>query len=93
VRLNVDLDAALTVIANGCYRWLASRLHGFEKAAPKQMYRRFIETAGTVAIGEERPTVTLDRRCHNPIVREAALDRDPLPIPWIGRRRLVFTYR
>jgi hypothetical protein len=93
VRLNVDLDAALTVIANGCYRWLASRLRGFEKAAPKQVYRRFIETAGTVAIGEDRLTVTLDRRCHNPIVREAALDRDPLPIPWIGRRRLVFTYR
>jgi hypothetical protein len=93
VRLNVDLDAALTVIANGCYRWLASRLHGFEKAAPKRLYRRFIETAGTVAIGEDRLTVTLDRRCHNPILREAALDRDPMPIPWIGRRRLVFTYR
>jgi hypothetical protein len=93
VRLNVDLDATLTVIANGCYRWLASRLRGFEKAAPKQLYRRFIETAGTVAIGEDRLTVTLDRRCHNPIVREAALDRDPLPIPWIGRRRLVFTCR
>jgi hypothetical protein len=93
VRLNVDLDAALTVIANGCYRWLASRLHGFEKAAPKQLYRRFIETAGTVAIGDDRLTITLDRRCHNPILREAALDGDPLPIPWIGRRRLVFTYR
>jgi len=93
VRLNVDLDAALTVIAHGCYRWLASRLHGFEKAAPKQLYRRFIETAGMVEIGEDRLTVTLDRRCHNPILREAALDRDPLPLPWIGRRRLMFTYR
>jgi hypothetical protein len=93
VRLNVDLDAALTVIANGCYRWLASRLRGFEKAAPKQLYRRFIETAGTVTIGEDQLTVALDRRCHNPIVREAALDRDRLPIPWIGRRRLVFNYR
>jgi hypothetical protein len=93
VRPNVDPDAALTVIANGCYRWLASRLHGFEKAAPKQLYRRFIEAAGMVEIGEERLTVTLDRRCHNPILREAALDCDPLPIPWIGRRRPVFTYR
>ncbi|HKH47413.1 MAG TPA: hypothetical protein VKM72_22375, partial [Thermoanaerobaculia bacterium] len=37
VRLNVDLDAALTVIANGCYRWLASRLNGFTKADPKQL--------------------------------------------------------
>jgi hypothetical protein len=28
VRLNVDLDVALTVIAHGCYRWLAKRLRG-----------------------------------------------------------------
>ncbi len=81
VRLNVDLDAALTVIANGCYRWLASRLNGFEKAAPKQLYRRFIETAGTVTIEDDRLTVALDRRCHNPILREAALDREPAPHP------------
>jgi hypothetical protein len=93
VRLNVDLDAALTVIANGCYRWLASQLKGFEKAAPKQLYRRFIETAGTVRIEEDRLAITLDRRCHNPILREAALDRDPMPIPWIGGRKLVFTCR
>ncbi|MHB1557624.1 MAG: hypothetical protein ACYC61_09105 [Isosphaeraceae bacterium] len=35
VRLNVDLDAALTVIANGCYRWLASRLHGVREGRPE----------------------------------------------------------
>jgi hypothetical protein len=29
VRLNVDLDLALTVIAHGCYRWLATRLPGY----------------------------------------------------------------
>ena len=31
VRLNVDLDVALTVLANGCYRWLAHHLRGFDK--------------------------------------------------------------
>src|SRR5262249_37175796 len=92
VRLNVDLDAALRVIANGCYRWLASRLQGFERAAPKQLYRRFIETAGTVEIGEDRLTVTLDRRCHNPIVREASLDGDPPPLPRSGGRRPGVTH-
>ena len=92
VRLNVDLDAALTVIANGCYRWLATRLHGFEKADPKQLYRRFVETAGAVTIHPDRLTVRFDRRCHNPILREAALDRDPTPIPWLGQRGIEFTY-
>ena len=28
VRLNVDLDTVLTVLANGCFRWLAHQLHG-----------------------------------------------------------------
>ena len=79
VRLNVDLDAALTVIANGCYRWLASRLNGFEKADPKQLYRRFVETAGAVTIQPDRLIVPFDRRSHNPILREAALDRDSPP--------------
>jgi hypothetical protein len=92
VRLNVDLDAALTVIANGCYRWLASRLNGFEKADPKQLYRRFIETTGVVTIQADRIAVRFDRRCHNPILREAALDRDPTPIPWLGERSIRFTY-
>jgi hypothetical protein len=93
VRLNVDLDATLTVIANGCYRWLASRLKGFEKTAPKQLYRRFVETAGTVSLRNDRLIVGFDRRSHNPILREATLDRDSVPIPWLGQRKIEFTYR
>lgn len=93
VRLNVDLDATLTVIANGCYRWLASRLKGFEKSDPKQLYRRFVETAGTVTIQTDRITVSLDRRRHNPNVREAALGPDSLPIAWLGRRKIEFNFR
>src|SRR5439155_11264164 len=44
VRLNVDLDAALTVLAHGCYRWLARNLKGFDRCAPKRVYRKFVET-------------------------------------------------
>jgi hypothetical protein len=32
VRLNVDRDGALTVLANGGYRWLANRLKGFDRS-------------------------------------------------------------
>jgi hypothetical protein len=92
VRLNVDLDAALTVLANGCYRWLGKQLKGFDKAAPKQLYRRFIETGGVVAVQADRVVVHLDRRSHNPILREAALDRDAPAIPWWQGRRIYFAY-
>jgi hypothetical protein len=92
VRLNVDLDVALTVIANGCYRWLAEKLHGFAKAKPKELYRKFVETSGRVELAADRLTVHFDRRAHNPILREAALDRDCPPIPWLGNLPLAFTY-
>jgi len=92
VRLNVDLDATLTVIANGCYRWLATQLRGFDKAAPKQLYRRFVETGGTVRVDGKQITVTFDRRSHNPILREAALDRDSTSVPWINGCRLNFAF-
>ena len=92
VRLNVDLDTTLTVIANGCYRWLASRLKGFEKADPKQLFRRFVETSGTVTIQPRKLTVAFDRRSHNPILREADLGNDSPPIAWLGQRSIEFTY-
>lgn len=94
VRLNVDLDVTLTVIANACYRWLASKLKGFEKAKPKQLSRKFIETSGTVEVlPSRRLLVTFDRRSHNPILREAALDRDSRTIAWLKRYRIEFDYR
>ena len=53
---------------------------------------RFVETAGTVTIQDDHLIVTFDRRSHNPILREAALDRDTLPIPWLGQRKIEFAF-
>jgi hypothetical protein len=92
VRLNVDLDVALTVIANGCYRWLAQQVRGYQNAAPKQLYRKFVETGGTIEIGTDRIVVHLEKRCHNPLLREAALDQPAVKVPWLGDRVLCFSY-
>jgi hypothetical protein len=37
VRLHVDVAVALTVLANGCYRWLATQLQDFDTAKPTQL--------------------------------------------------------
>jgi hypothetical protein len=92
VRLNVDLDTTLTVLANGCYRSLAQQLRGFERAAPKQLFRKFVETSGMVEIEPEQIVVYFDKRAHNPILREAQLDQPSPAIPWLGNRPLVFRY-
>jgi hypothetical protein len=92
VRLNVDVDVALTVLANGCYRWLGRHLRGFDKAGPKALYRKFVETGGTIEVQSRRLVVRFDKRCHNPILREARLDRDGPPIPWLGGLPIIFEY-
>jgi hypothetical protein len=91
VRLNVDLDATLTVLGHGCYRWLAQGLKGFDRCAPKRVYRKCVETAGEVEIQEGRIVVRFDRRSHNPILREAALDHLCPPIPWLNNLPVTFT--
>jgi hypothetical protein len=93
VRLNVDLDVTLTVIANSCYRWLASKLKGFDHAKPKQLSRKFVETSGQIEVMPGRTLrVLFDRRCHNPILREAGLDKECRPIPWLKGYRIEFDY-
>ena len=92
VRLNVDLDTTLTVIANGCYRWLGARLRGYEDMSPKKLYRRFVETGGVVTIQPDFIHVKFDRRSHNPVLREAALDQELVRIAWLGDRPVKFTF-
>jgi hypothetical protein len=92
VRLNVDVDVALTVLASGCYRWLGRQLKGYEQTSAKHLYRLFVETAGGIEVQDDRVLVTLARRSHIPILREAALDLTPQPVPWLGNRHISFRY-
>jgi hypothetical protein len=92
VNLNVDLDVALTVLASGCYRWLGRQLHNYDKAAAKQLYRTFVETAGVVEVQTKRIVVHFDRRAHNPILREATKGSGDHPIPWLQNRPVVFEF-
>ena len=93
VRLNVHADVVLTVLANGCYRWLSQRLKGCTRMEPKQLYRKFVETAGDIAIQGEDLVVTLERRAHNPVIAQAQLDHNPTPIPWLQNKRLRFEFK
>ena len=92
VRLNVHADVVMTVLANGCYRWLSRRLKGCERMEPKQLFGKFVETGGYLSIQGDELVVSLDRHSHNPAIAQAHLDHDPQPIPWLKdkRRRLEF---
>ena len=90
-RLNGDLEVASTVLAQGCYRGLAPHRKGCDRAAPKRVFRNCVATAGVVTIHDREIVVRCDRRRRNPILREAALDRQCPPVRWLNNLPVTFT--
>jgi len=91
VRLNVDFDLTLTVLADLLYRRLAERLKGFVRTGPARLFRKFVDTSGVIEITANEVIVHLSKRAHNPLLKEAGLTKPTGPVPWLGGRpvRLV----
>jgi hypothetical protein len=92
VRLNVDFDLTLTVVAAMLYQRLAGSLKGFQHATPQTIFRRFINTHGNIEITNREITVCFEKRTHNPILKEAGFEEPSAPVSWLGGRviRLEF---
>jgi hypothetical protein len=88
VRLNVDFDLTLSVVADLLYRMLGWRLKGFGRASPQRLYRKFIDTTGSIEINDERVRVRLSKRAHNPLLKEAGLTGLTGAVPWLAGRPL-----
>jgi transposase len=89
VRLNVDFDLTLTVAADLLYRELGRRLKGFERASPQKLFRKFVDTTGSVEVEQGQVRVRLAKRAHNPLLKEAGLVGLTPPVPWWGDRPLL----
>jgi transposase len=92
VRLNVDFDLTLTVVAAMLYQRLGARLKGFAKSTPQTLFRKFVNTPGRIEITPEEVVVYFEKRSHNPILKEAGFDKITAPIPWLNNKpvRLQF---
>jgi transposase len=86
VRLNVDFDLTLTVLADLLYRKLAERLKGFSRTGPSKLFRKFVDTSGDIEITEKGVIVRLSKRAHNPLLKEAGMTEPTQPVPWLGGR-------
>jgi hypothetical protein len=89
VRLNEDFDLTLSVVADLLYRMLGWRLKGFSRASPQKLYRKFIDTTGSIEITDEQVRVRLVKRAHNPLIKEAGLCGLTPPVPWLAGRPLL----
>ena len=86
VRLNVDFDLTLTVVADLLYRCLAERLKGFGQASPHTVFRKFVDTPGSVKITADEIVVRLSKRAQNPLLQEACLIQRTKAVPWLADR-------
>jgi transposase len=86
VRLNVEFDLTLTVLADLLYRRLAERVKGFVHAGPSRLFRKFIDTQGFIEITGKEIAVRLSKRAHNPLLKEAGMTKPTPPVPWLGDR-------
>jgi hypothetical protein len=86
VRLNVDFDLTLTVLADLLYRNLAARLKGFTRAGPGRLFRKFVDTPGFVEVTATEVIVHLGKRAHNPLLKEAGLTKPTCSVPWLAGR-------
>ena len=93
VALNVSLDVLMTLVANGCYRWLSKKMKGCEKLEPKKLYRMLVNTPGTISMDDSCIRVCFERRSHNPIMRQALEQDEPSKIPWMNNLPLIFSFK
>lgn len=90
VALNVSFDVLLTTMATGLYRLLALKLRGFERAQPRQIWRRFLKSPAHVRVTATEVVVELPRRAHNPILIASGLLDERTAVPWWNGRQLRF---
>lgn len=90
VALNINFDVLLTTIATGLYRLLALKLRGFERAQPRQIWRRFLKSPAHIRVTATEVVVELPRRAHNPILIASGLLDERTAVPWWNGRQLRF---
>ena len=84
VRRNGDFDLTLTVLADLPYHNSADRQKGFAQAVPSNLFRKIVDTPGTIEIMPEGVVVRLSKRADNPLLKEAGLMGPTRAVPCLG---------
>jgi hypothetical protein len=79
----------LSVIATGCYRWLASRLKGYETATARTLWETFLDRPGQIRLSEKELVVRVRRFSRAPVLLEAESQGKRTPLPWLGGRSVL----
>lgn len=93
VGMKVDFDLQITLMASSLYRLFAERLpEQFRRSTAKTIFKTLLDVGGKVVVEEQKVTVTLDKRSHNPFIMDSKLADEPTPMPWFGNKMLYMRF-
>jgi hypothetical protein len=93
VALKVNCDLQLTLMASSLYRHLGQRIgNGYETVKSRHLFRDFIDATAHIDLDTRGIWVQFQKRAHNPLLLAAGFDKTEVRIPWLGNRRLRFTF-
>src|SRR4030043_1409202 len=91
VAIKVDCDLQLTLMASSLYRLLGAQIGGhYETAKSRHIFRDFIDAIAIITISENEIIVRFQKRAHNPLLKAAGFADNPVRIPWLGNKLLIF---
>ena len=89
--IKVDFDLAITVVAYNLYRLLALDLPpGHRHLTARSLFERLLSTGASVELDQHRCTVALKKKRYLPALLETLQRQDPVRMPWLGDRRIIF---
>jgi hypothetical protein len=93
VGMKVDFDLQITLMASSLYRLLAERLtEQLRRSTARTIFDTLLNVGGKIVVEEQRVTVTLDKRVHNPYIMDSRLADEPTPMPWFGNKMLFIKF-
>ena len=88
---SVDFDLAMTVTAYNLYRLLALDLPpGHRHLTARTLFEKMLSTGAEVSLDTDTCTVALKKKRNLPALLETLHAQEPVQIPWLGDRRIVF---
>ena len=93
VAMKVNCDVQLTLMASSLYRLLGTRVgNGYDTAKSSHIFRDLVNTTAHVVVSQNKVTIRMQKRSHNPLLVAAGFPQISLPIPWLGGKNLRFDF-
>ena len=93
VPMKVDCDLQLTLMASSLYRLLGIQIgQGYESAKSRTLFRDFVDATAVVDVSAQQITVRFQKRAHNPLLLNAAFEKNQVKVPWLDNRSLQLVF-